>query len=647
MSKFHAFSCHLGVASLFLAIAAPACAADPQPIQITLDDLIVTATRIPTPQDQVASSVTVITAADIARRQLRTLPDVLNSVPGLNVVQSGGPGANTSIFMRGTNSNHVKVLIDGIDVSDPSTPSGAFDFSQILASDISRVEVLRGPQGALYGSDAIGGVISITTLRHKGETTQAALSAEAGSFATFNQTASIGGGVERFDYDLSYTHVHSGATDVTPPALVVPGRTTKPESIDNQTVATRLGAQLTENVDAGVVVRYVHSDLLSTADDTIGPESLRTTSDNKDLFTRVTLHHETTDETFDQTLGLGYTQYDRAITDPNATPVVPSTYHSERTKLDWLGNYRVLEGETVSLGAEAERELFNNSNPLSAHQTETAGFVQLQSAIGEHVFDTLSLRLDDYSTFGSKMTWRVAPVVIVPVTRTKLKFTYGTAFKVPTLDELYDSYPAWGFYANPNLKPETSTGIDAGFEQPVPGTDIRVSATYFYNDIKNLIDYNDTFTSEINVGRATTQGVEGIVTWEPSKRLTASANYTFTQARNDILHQALLRRPKNKASLEANWRVTDTLTLSTAILYTGSWIDVARSGYPSGIVTGDYVTANVAMSYDLGHGLEAYGRVTNLTDRRYQDPLGYLNPGIGVFAGLRAKFDAKQLGLAR
>jgi len=127
------------------------------------DTIVVTATRIPTPEIQVASSITVVSADDIAARQLKSLPDLLQQVPGLSVVQSGGPGGQTSVFMRGTNSNHTKVLVDGIDVSDPSNPTGAFDFSQFLTQDIERVEVLRGPQSGLYGSDAIGGVINVIT----------------------------------------------------------------------------------------------------------------------------------------------------------------------------------------------------------------------------------------------------------------------------------------------------------------------------------------------------------------------------------------------------------------------------------------------------------------------------------------------------
>src|SRR5882672_11511619 len=166
--------------------------ASAQAVALPQVDVVTSPTTIPTPVDKVASSVTVITAADLVRDQRRTLPDALSTVPGLNVVQSGGPGAQTSVFLRGTNSNHVKVLIDGIDVTDPSNPSQTFDFGHMLTGDIARIEVLRGPQSGLYGADAIGGVISITTKKGEGPP-KVYGQVEGGSFGTFNQSTGVSG----------------------------------------------------------------------------------------------------------------------------------------------------------------------------------------------------------------------------------------------------------------------------------------------------------------------------------------------------------------------------------------------------------------------------------------------------------------------
>src|SRR5471032_2251567 len=180
--------------SVFFASAALIALATPALAQSYLpsEDVVVSATRIPTPVAEVASSVTVITAADIEARQERSLPDVLRSVPGLFITQTGGAGGQTSLFMRGTNANHTKVLLDGIDIADPSTPGGAADISKLLAGDIAKVEVLRGPQGGLYGSDAIGGVVNIITKAGEGPLKLSG-SAEGGSFDTFNQRASASG----------------------------------------------------------------------------------------------------------------------------------------------------------------------------------------------------------------------------------------------------------------------------------------------------------------------------------------------------------------------------------------------------------------------------------------------------------------------
>src|SRR5213080_5363935 len=182
-------------------------AADAEALQL----IVVTATRIPTPEAELASSVTVVTADEIAAQQQRTFADVLRNIPGLNVVQQGGPGSVTSVFMRGTSSNHSKVLVDGIDVGDPSNANAAFDFGQLLTADIERVEVLRGPQSGLYGSDAIGGVINVITLSGSGPMKLSA-SVEGGTFDSFNQTAGVSGSQNAFHYAANVAHLHSGTT---------------------------------------------------------------------------------------------------------------------------------------------------------------------------------------------------------------------------------------------------------------------------------------------------------------------------------------------------------------------------------------------------------------------------------------------------
>ncbi len=637
-------------AAYFLLAAAaglsPAAADDVPAQPIPLPPLVVSATLLPTPEDELGSSVTVITDADIERLQARTLPEVLEDVPGINVVETGGPGGQTSVFMRGTNSNHVKVLVDGIDVSDPSSPNAAFDFSQFLASDIARVEVLRGPQSGLYGSDAIGGVIDIITKKGSGPL-QLHGSLEGGSFDTFNQTAGLSGSEGRFNYVFDFAHFHAGDVQVTPKDLVPPGRDSHGDWNDTKSYSTRLGADVTDNFDLGFVMHYVTSDLHSTSDDFLGPEALPSESTNNELFTRGTAHLVLFDGVFEQTAGVGYTAYRRRYYDPNASDLAaggdPAFYRGDRLKFNWQGNIKVATGETVTLGAEHQLDQLYDSGPLFAQMSNNAGFVQLQSSFAERYFNAVSARYDDNSRFGAKPTFRDAPALLIPETGTKLKGSVGTGFKAPSLDELFDNYPAYGFFANPDLKPETSLGYDLGFEQSFLKKSLRFGATYFHNDIRNLIDTNATFTSYVNVGRATTYGVESFLAYQPLKELGFRADYTYTYAEDDTLHEELERRPKNKASLTGTWHATEAASLSATALYTGAWIDVNRAGTAAGLRAGGYTVVNLTASYDLGHGVTAFARVDNALDRHYQNPVGFEQPSLGVFAGLRYVFNTAEV----
>ena len=249
----------------FLLTAAMPALAQDGASQAKPEEIVVTATRVPTPISQIANSITVITAADIAIKQEQTLPDVLKDVPGLNIVQTGGPGGQTSVFMRGTNSNHVKVLVDGIDVSDVSNSNASFDFGQFLTPDIERVEVLRGPQSGLYGADAIGGVINIITKTGNGAP-QFTAGIEGGSFGTFNQSAGVSGSTGPFHYTANIEHFRSDDTPVTPLDLLAPGDKRIDDSYDNVTASTKLGLDVTDNFDLGLVGRYTNSHLDFTGD---------------------------------------------------------------------------------------------------------------------------------------------------------------------------------------------------------------------------------------------------------------------------------------------------------------------------------------------------------------------------------------------
>ena len=519
----------------------------------TADTVVVTATRIPTPESQVASSITVITADDIAAKELQTLPDVLQTAPGLNVVQTGGPGGQTSVFMRGTNANHVKVLVDGIDVSDPSSPDDTFDFGQFLTPDIAKIEILRGPQSGLYGSDAIGGVINVITKSGEGPA-QFTAGIDGGSFDTFNQMAGVSGSEGGFHYAANIEHFYSGATPVTPLEDLAPGEARIDDRYNNVSASTKLGYDVTDNFDLGFVGRYTNSQLHFTGDNfiTTFPDTAQSESDVLEYHARGTAHLSLFNGFFEQTLGLAYSSTSSTDASPDGDPT--SYFAGDRIKVDWQGHLKFSDSEILVLGAEHERDEIRL--PVSAGTDIESGYAELQSAPVENFFDTISLRYDDNDRFGSKVTYRVAPTYLIAGTGTKLKASVGTGFKAPSLSELFESFPSFGFFANPDLKPETSIGYDAGFEQSLFSDAVQFGATYFRNDIKNLIDDNASFTSYANVGKAETDGVEAFIAYQPIETVNLRADYTYTEANDEIAHLELERRPKNKVSVDARWHAT-------------------------------------------------------------------------------------------
>lgn len=604
-----------------------------------LPTIVVSPTAIPTPADQVASSISVISAADIERDQRRTVPDALNTIPGLNVVQAGGPGGQTSVFMRGTNANHVKVLIDGIDASDPSNPNRAFDFGQLPTDDIDRIEVLRGPQSGLYGADAIGGVISITTKSGKGPP-KISVMVEGGSFGTTNQAARLSGSADRFSYAFNVLHLRSTDTPVTPLELLPPGRARINDFYDNVTSSTKLGFDITENLRVNAVARHTDATLRFTGDDfsvfPAVPAAAQSTQMVSQTFARTEAVWSLFDNGFVNRFGVAFTDHWNwsKAADSAFGPAVPTINAGDRLKVDWQGNIRVADGHHVLLGLEDETERLRTS-ATRAQNGNRAGYAELQSAFPGRVFLVANVRYDDNERFGGHPTWRVAPAYIVPGTDTKLKASYGTGFKAPTLNQLFVSFPEFNFFANPNLRPETSQGYDAGFEQPLFNERVRFGATYFHNDIADLITTNATFTSLTNIGRAITQGVEAFASVAVTDRLRLRADYTYTEAIDAETRLQLLRRPWHKATVQTIWTPIDAFSLSATLIFVGPFVDGNRDFSIQRLTNPGYTVVNLAASYTIDEHVKVFGRVDNLFNVHYQNPTGFERPGLGMFAGLR------------
>ncbi|WP_374471440.1 TonB-dependent receptor plug domain-containing protein [Phenylobacterium sp.] len=604
-----------------------------------VDQVVVTATRRPTPADEVGSAVTVFTAEDIERRQWRTLPDALQLSPGLNVVQTGGPGGRTSVFIRGANANHTKVLIDGVDANDPSQ-GGVFDFGAILTTDIERIEILRGPQSGLYGSDAIGGVVNVVTAAPGGPNRVLAR-LEGGAYESFDQAVGAVGEAGPLGYALNVAHARSRESTTTPLALLPAGREVLADDYENTTLSGRLRATPIERLQLDAAVRWTDSTLFFVADEGFpsAPAAERSRQDARNLVVRGEASFDLVPDAVQTRVGLDHSEYKTRILTPNAFGAPFASYNKgDRTEGDLRVDFALPQGRTLVVGAELERERLLDQ-PVRYDNENRAAFAELQSQPGAALNFAASVRYDDNERFGGKATWRLAASHKVAATGTLLRASYGTGFKAPSLTQLFVSFPDFGFFANPDLDPETSRGFDLGFEQPL-GEQARLGVTLYRQTIRNLIQTNATFDSYENVGRARAQGVEAFVAVEVTPALNARVDYTYTDAEDRSTGLRLLRRPKHRATMAADWTVTDAVTLSGTVVHVGAWVDGDRSFTVPRLKADAYTIAHLAGEYRLTERIAAFGRVENLFDERYENPVGFERPGRGAFVGLRIQLGA-------
>ena len=634
--------------SLYMPLFARADDMSSQPI--SLSPIVVAPTGNPTPQNQVGSDVTVITAEEIKKSQRVTVADLLQDVPGLNVVQTGGPGGTTSVYIWGGQSNMVKVLVDGVDVTDPSTPGMTAHFGQMLTSDIQQIEILRGPQSGLYGSDAMAGVISITTKKGNGPV-KITGDIEGGSFGTFNQTLGVSGSLGKTgstgntNYDFNAAHFYSGDTPVYPSEFAPTGVSIQGQAYNNYTLSSRIDTTILPNFDAGLTAHYVDSllnynNFNATTGTTLEP--LQSQQYMQQFFGSIFAHLVLFHGTWDQTLTLGY--YDALTTylDPNAGASIPwSEYQGGRLREDWINKVKLSFKNLLTVGLEHELDTMYTTSPvISPEWANSAVFSQLQSTIGQSFFNAVNVRYDTNSIYGGAFTFREAPGYTFHQTGTTLRGSVGTGYMVPTLQELYLSFPQFGFFANPNLQPETSLGYDVGIDQSLLKNRLKFGGTLFQNDFNNLIQIGaipgQQFESTyFNIGKSLSYGAELYTSFQPLRSLTLRVDYTYTFSENTLNDTELLRVPSDKVSFTTDWQPTNKFSFTSMFLYVGPWADVGATGIPAYVMADGYTLMDVTANYMPKKWLTLYARIDNLFNDIYQNPVGFLQPGFGAYGGLR------------
>ncbi len=607
--------------------------------------------RMEIPVDHVAGSITVIQRSEIERKGLRTLSDVLRTVPGVQVAQAGGTGKQTSIFIRGTESNHVLVLLDGIEVSDPSLPGGVFDPAHLLTEDVERIEVMRGPLSTLYGSDALGGVINVVTRKGRGQP-QLTVWGEAGARHTFQQGTALRGSHDLVHYSLSYSTLHTrGHT-----AVAEDRGGHERDGYDNRTLSGRFGFTPTDASEISLVGRFIDTD---NELDPIFFDDRNNRDQTRQLFLRAEGRLDLLDGKWRQRLGVSFSDHDRKAlddADPHGLGSSSESHDGGRLKVDWQHDLFVAPEHVLTFGLETERETIDSSLVSTslfgvftkgghASQRSSAAFAQEQFTWGDRLFGAVGARLEHHDEFGSELTYRTAVAYVHPDSGTKVHGSIGTGFKAPSLDDLFGvSVFTSPFFSslsvgNPDLEPERSRGWEFGVEQPLFGDRVRVGVTYFQNRIRNLIEPTADFTTLLNVGRAKTDGFESFLSVQLRDRVFLRVDHIYLSAEDRDSGEDLLRRPGHTLLGTLEVRPVQRATVSLGVRYVGHRKDIdADSPFGDRISLGGYTVVNLAGTFELSPRWMLFGRIENLFDREYDDPHGFQSSGFAGFVGVRTEF---------
>lgn len=639
------------VSLIALAAAAPALAQtepDTNAIEMRDESIVVIASRSGegVELDRLGASATILDAQALELRQTRNVSDILRDVPGVAVSRAGPAGGITQVRIRGTEANHVLVLIDGIEAADPF--QGEFDFASLIADPAARIEVLRGQQSSLYGSDAIGGVINYITLSGA-EAPGFSARAEGGSFGTYTGAARFGGASESFDYAATATYYH---TDGTPGAR----GGTRALGAENLALSGKINWTPTEAFKLSAVGRY------SWADTDFNNSEYDTTSPNFGLPID-SPGVRATNRAFYGLVRAELTAFDGRWTNAltgQITDTVRKSYiddfrdsgnKGQRYKGSFVSSFRFGSDTVVHrlTGAvDVERESFRNTTPSpfvfqGERDTDNIGIVgQYELQAGEHLSLGGSVRHDDNNRFADTTTWRVQGSYGFD-NGTRLRAAYGTGVKNPLYYELF-GYSDGNYIGNPDLKPEKSAGWEVGIEQSF-GEAATIGATWFDSTLTDevYITYLPPLYLATPANRATDSkqhGVEMFVSARPVPQIRLDASYTWTDSGENGVDE--VRRPKHMASFNAtvfsaDQRFAGTLT----VRYNGRMSDVAftdPSYAPVTVAMQEFVLVNLNAEYAVSKGVKLFGRVENLFDERYEEVFGYATAGLGAYGGVRVGF---------
>ncbi len=618
---------------------------------IELDRLLVTARLQPISIKDVASSVTVISREEIEQKQFKYLSEVLRDVPGFSVSQAGGPGSQTQVRVRGAEANQVLVLIDGVRANDPAA-SGEFQYQLALTADIERIEIIRGPQSATWGSDAMAGVINIIRRRDVNNQYVSGIF-EAGSFDSINVSADGGYANERFSVSGGIAYLDSGGTNISREGNETDGA-------DNTTGNIALVFNAAEALSLRLTGLSINAS--NDFDDidyfvTGLPQDADRVTESNQNFLSGELAYDPKQKPFSSTFSLHWMNSDnKNFADglwSGSTAADTMEYRLRgNAVMGEKNNHRLgfsIEYEKVNFSQRGEASVYGDPNQDQSYDSNGYA-IEYVGTPATGLTWTLSGRLDDYSDFANAATWQLA-ASYQSSPGLRLHASVGTGSKVPTFTERYGFYEDL-FIGNPDLKPESSRGWEIGLNTDWSEGRYQLQLAYFDQDLQDEIDGfvfdpgTFLFTAKNRQSNSRRKGLEAVFDTRLGQSFSLKASFTYTNAseKDDAgrwIPEA--RRPKNMASLSANYAFSENrASLNLNLNYNGPQQDVYFSPVTFVSERVDmpaYTVLDLAAAWKLTRSLELTGRISNLLDQDYEEILGFVRPGRALYAGLRGRFD--------
>ncbi|MFZ3485435.1 TonB-dependent receptor plug domain-containing protein [Sphingomonas sp. 3-13AW] len=613
-------------------------------------DIIVTANRTPTASDRIAAAVTVIDKEAIDQAQDLSVANLLLRSPGVTLSSNGGYGTATSVRIRGAEGDQTVVVIDGVKLNDPSSTGGGYNFANLLVGDASRIEVLRGVQSILWGSQALGGVVNVVTPLPTSKL-EGSFDVEGGSRDTVSARAAVGGSTGPLAWRVGgQTFTTDGISAVAP---AFGGR--ERDGYRNRSAQGRAKLDLATGVSAEVRGYYADGrvDIDGFAGDTLEY------SRNREFVGYAGLNVDLLGGRLRNRFAYGYTDTNRDNFDP--TRERPQTFDAagRNNRLEYQGSLAIATGWNAVFGIENERSRFHSVSPSASladplpdparGKAELTGiYGQVNGMVIDGVTLTAGLRHDDHNRYGSKTLFAAGGAWALPWDM-MLRASYSEGFKAPTLYQLYSEY------GNQGLNPERARSWEAGVEQRLFARAVTVAATYFERRTRDQIDYIGCGATPDplcvvpgtdlprwgyydNIARAFARGVEANASARLGARVTADGNFTWTEAENRSPGASfgnwLPRRPRYTANASATYRLPSGSSLGVALRWAGKSYDNAANTTR----LDDYTLVDLRGELPISPNVRLVARVENLFDENYTTVYRYGTLGRSVYAGLRGRF---------